>query len=151
LQKVVEAHLGFNWNLNEFSKELLAKTQWLLLLVILCSMELLNASSWVDNLRMLRVDEEWGFLVTTTCMVLGVSWVVSMLYRRLWQPYSRRRFYEKQGIRGPAFRPFIGNLPELRKLRAEVPKLGGHILESPARRVATELFVFSEKYGKKHL
>jgi hypothetical protein len=25
LAKVVEAHLGFNWNLNEFSKELFGK------------------------------------------------------------------------------------------------------------------------------
>jgi hypothetical protein len=32
LAKVVEAHLGFNWNLKKLSKELLAKTQqWPLL------------------------------------------------------------------------------------------------------------------------
>ncbi len=74
--------------------------------------------------------------------------MVSTFYWVLWKPYSKRKFYEKQGIRGPVFRPFIGNLPEIQDLRRGVPKLGGQISESPARRVGTELFVFSEKYGK---
>jgi cytochrome P450 len=93
------------------------------------------------------VDDEWGFFVTAICTVLVAS-MVSMFYWVLWKPYSKRKFYEKQGIRGPVFRPFIGNLPEIHDLRRAVQQLGGQISESPARRVGTELFVFSEKYGK---
>ncbi len=123
-------------------------------------MALLNESSrsWLPHeadhdilLRISRrhiVDDEWGSFVTAVCSTILVVSMVSTFYWVLWKPYSKRRFYEKQGISGPVFRPFIGNLPEIRELRRGVPKLGGQISESPARRVGTELFVFSEKYGK---
>jgi hypothetical protein len=58
-----------------------------------------------------------------------------------------RSFYEKQGIKGPVFRPFVGNLPEINALKASVPDVCG-ISEPAARRVGLELFLFTEKYGK---
>jgi hypothetical protein len=123
-------------------------------------MALLNESSrsWrpyeADHDILLRisrrdiVDDEWGSFFAAVCSTVLVVSMVSTFYWVLWKPYSKRRFYEKQGISGPVFRPFIGNLPEIRELHRGVPKLGGQISESPARRVGTELFVFSEKYGK---
>jgi hypothetical protein len=123
-------------------------------------MALLNESSrsWLPHeadhdilLRISRrdiVDDKWGSFVTVVYSTVLIVSMVSTFYWVLWKPYSKRRFYEKQGISGPVFRPFMGNLPEIRELRRGVPKLGGQISESPAQRVGTELFVFSEKYGK---
>jgi len=105
-----------------------------------------SASNWVDDVRM-RDFGDWRFVLVTACTVLSVLLLVHTLYVQLWKPYSRRRFYEKQGIKGPVFRPFVGNLPEIRALKASVPDVCGSS-ETAARRVGLELFVFTEKYGK---
>ncbi len=106
-----------------------------------------SASNWVDDVRM-RDVVDWRFVLVTTCTVLSVLLLVHALYVRLWKPYTRRRtFYDKQCIKGPVFRLFVGNLPEIRALNASVPDVCG-ISEPAARRVGLELFVFTEKYGK---
>ncbi len=108
-------------------------------------MGLLTASNWIDQVKM-RDVQGWQCVVATACTVMSVPLVARRFYM-LWKPYSRRRFYEKQGIRGPCFRPIVGNLPEIRELRAGLPEVCDPS-ESGARRVGLELFVFSEKYGK---
>jgi hypothetical protein len=109
-------------------------------------MGLLTASNWIDQVKMMDV-QEWQRVVATACTVMSVLLVARTFYLLLWKPYSRRRFYEKQGIRGPSFRPIVGNLPEIRELRASLPKFCDPS-EPGARRVGLEFFVFSEKYGK---
>lgn len=109
-------------------------------------MGLLTASNWIDQVKMLDV-QEWQRVVAIACTVMSVLFVARTFYLLLWKPYSRRRFYEKQGIRGPCFRPIVGNLPEIRELRASLPEVCDPS-ESGARRVGLEFFVFSEKYGK---
>ncbi|KAH9533114.1 hypothetical protein CY35_18G034300 [Sphagnum magellanicum] len=109
-------------------------------------MGLLTASNWIDQVKM-RDVQEWQCVVATAWTVMSVLLVARAFYLLLWKPYSRRRFYEKQGIRGPCFRPIVGNLPEIRELRASLPEVCDPS-EPGARRVGLEWFVFSEKYGK---
>jgi hypothetical protein len=108
-------------------------------------MGLLTASNWIDQVKM--DVQEWQRVVAIACTVMTVLLVARTFYLLFWKPYSRRRFYEKQGIRGPCFRPIVGNLPEIRKLRASLPEVCDPS-ESGATRVGLEFFVFSEKYGK---
>ncbi|CAK9868847.1 unnamed protein product [Sphagnum jensenii] len=76
-------------------------------------MGLLTASNCIDQVK-LRDVQEWQCVVATACTVMSVLLVARTFYLLLWKPYSRRSFYEKQGIRGPCFRPIVGNLPEIR-------------------------------------
>ncbi len=109
-------------------------------------MGLLTVSNWIDQVKM-RDVQEWQSVVAIACTVMSVLLVARTFYLLLWKPYSMRRFYEKQGIRGPCFRPFVGNLPEIRELRASLPEVCDPS-EPGERRVGLEFFVFSEKYGK---
>jgi hypothetical protein len=51
-------------------------------------------------------------LALAGCMVIGVSW---LLYTMLVVPYLVYRNLKRQGLKGVAFRPFIGQIPEMRQ------------------------------------
>ncbi len=111
------------------------------------SMGLLTASNCIDQVK-LRDVQEWQCVVATACTVMSVLLVARTFYLLLWKPYSRRRFYEKQGIRGGlALGPSLETCQRFEKLRASLPEVCDPS-EPGARRVGLEFFVFSEKYGK---
>jgi hypothetical protein len=110
-------------------------------------MGLLTASNCIDQVK-LRDVQEWQCVVATACTVMSVLLVARTFYLLLWKPYSRRRFYEKQGIRGGlALGPSLETCQRFEKLRASLPEVCDPS-EPGARRVGLEFFVFSEKYGK---
>lgn len=51
-------------------------------------------------------------LALAGCMMIGVSW---LLYTMLVVPYLVYRNLKRQGLKGVAFRPFIGQIPEMRQ------------------------------------
>jgi cytochrome P450 family 709 len=51
------------------------------------------------------------------------SWAFNML---VWRPYSISRKLRAQGLRGPGYKFFVGNLAEIKRLRADAV---GHKLD----------------------
>ncbi|GAQ78241.1 cytochrome P450 [Klebsormidium nitens] len=67
-------------------------------------------------------------LAITVCCTLSIT--AAVLYTVLLVPYQHWAFLRKQGLRGPPFRPVLGQLPELRasvRRRAADPKYAARV------------------------
>ncbi|CAM0948496.1 unnamed protein product [Alopecurus aequalis] len=83
-------------------------------------------------------------------VVVLLTWLLTAAMHKLaWRPYGVQKAFRLQGIRGPAFRLWVGNKEEVRAMREassnDVLDLGSHDI---VRRVQPELQAWTAKYGK---
>lgn len=72
-----------------------------------------KSSSWVEQFD--HVQRRQMLVACGASALTGLTLVVSwFLYTSLIKPYMVYRFLKKQGLKGVTFRPFIGQLPEMR-------------------------------------
>ncbi|GJN33219.1 hypothetical protein PR202_gb21792 [Eleusine coracana subsp. coracana] len=60
-----------------------------------------------------------AWLVTAAVAAVLASWVFNMLVYLVWRPYAITRKLRAQGVHGPGYRFFVGNLGEIKWLRAD--------------------------------
>ncbi|XP_062228312.1 cytochrome P450 709B2-like [Phragmites australis] len=56
--------------------------------------------------------------VVVALAVVVVSWLWAALVHLVWRPYAVARAFARQGVRGPAYRFFVGNNEEAKAMRA---------------------------------
>ncbi|KAL6606032.1 hypothetical protein ACP70R_041685 [Stipagrostis hirtigluma subsp. patula] len=57
-------------------------------------------------------------VVAAAAGVVAVTWLWAALVHLAWRPYAVARAFARQGIRGPAYRLFVGNNEEAKAMRA---------------------------------
>ncbi|TVU12235.1 hypothetical protein EJB05_45868, partial [Eragrostis curvula] len=57
-------------------------------------------------------------MVAAAVAVVALTWLWAALVHLVWRPYSAARAFELQGVRGPAYRFFVGNNKEAKAMRA---------------------------------
>ncbi|GJN33217.1 hypothetical protein PR202_gb21790 [Eleusine coracana subsp. coracana] len=62
---------------------------------------------------------DWSWPVAAAVAAVLASWVFNMLVYLVWRPYAIARKLHAQGLRGPGYKFFVGNLGEIKRLRAE--------------------------------
>ena len=60
-----------------------------------------------------------AWMVAAAAAAVAASWALNALLHLVWRPYAVTRRMAAQGVRGPPYRFFFGNLGEMRRLRAE--------------------------------
>ncbi|CAD6216955.1 unnamed protein product [Miscanthus lutarioriparius] len=61
---------------------------------------------------------EYGWLLSAALAAAVASWALDALVRLVWRPRALARSLRAQGVRGPHYRFFHGNLGDIRRLRA---------------------------------
>jgi len=87
-------------------------------------------------------------LVAIAVVVLTWLWTAAM-HHLVWRPYAIRKAFRRQGIRGPAYRFFVGNNEESKAMRVatanDVLDLRSHDI---IRRVQPQYQAWTASYGK---
>lgn len=60
-----------------------------------------------------------AWMVAAAVMAVLASWAFNALVHLVWRPYVVTRNLRAQGVHGPGYRFYSGNLPEIKRLRAE--------------------------------
>jgi cytochrome P450 family 709 len=60
-----------------------------------------------------------AWLVVTAVTAVLASWAFNALVYLVWPPYAITRRLRAQGVRGPGYRFFVGNLAEIKRLRSD--------------------------------
>jgi PHYB activation tagged suppressor 1 len=60
----------------------------------------------------------YGWLLSAAAAAALASWVLDALVRLVWRPRAVARRLRAQGVRGPPYSFFDGNLGDIRRLRA---------------------------------
>ncbi|KAB1220560.1 hypothetical protein CJ030_MR3G015813 [Morella rubra] len=89
------------------------------------------------------------FFLLVAVIVLVV--LLKFLYSSIWVPWRIQRHFRKQGIRGPAYRPVIGNSAEIRRIYAETQSEPMQFEHDIVRRAAPFYYRWSGMYGKNFL
>ncbi|KAL6657034.1 hypothetical protein ACP70R_004814 [Stipagrostis hirtigluma subsp. patula] len=61
---------------------------------------------------------DYGWLLTAALAAALASWLFDALVRLVWRPHAVARRLRAQGVRGPGYRFFVGNLGDIKRLRA---------------------------------
>ncbi|KAF7817565.1 Cytochrome P450 734A1 [Senna tora] len=84
-----------------------------------------------------------GFVI----FVLPIFFIARLVRSIIWTPWLIRRHFEKQGIRGPPYRPISGNMKQNAEAQSQPMRLCHDILP----RVAPFYHRWSAMYGKTFL
>jgi cytochrome P450 family 709 len=57
-------------------------------------------------------------MVAAAIAVVALTWLWAVLLHLVWRPYAVARAFERQGVRGPAYRFFVGNNKEVKTMLA---------------------------------
>jgi cytochrome P450 family 709 len=57
-------------------------------------------------------------MVVAAIAVVVLTWLWAVLLHLVWRPYAVARAFARQGVRGPAYRFFVGNNEEVKAMRA---------------------------------
>ncbi|GJN10904.1 hypothetical protein PR202_ga29046 [Eleusine coracana subsp. coracana] len=60
-----------------------------------------------------------AWLVAAAVAAVLASWALNVLVYLVWRPYAITRKLRAQGLRGPGYNFFVGNLGEIKRLRAD--------------------------------
>ncbi|KAL6657036.1 hypothetical protein ACP70R_004816 [Stipagrostis hirtigluma subsp. patula] len=64
------------------------------------------------------MDMDYGWLLPAALAAALASWLFNALVRLVWRPHAVTRRLRAQGVRGPAYRFFSGNLGDIKRFRA---------------------------------
>lgn len=93
-----------------------------------------------------------NLLLAGSAVILLVYYTVKFFYSNLWIPYRTERNFKKQGIRGPGYRPIMGNSSEIKRLYTEAKSDANPLLEHDIMgRVVPFYEKWSRAYGKTFL
>ncbi|XP_074357028.1 cytochrome P450 734A1-like isoform X1 [Apium graveolens] len=76
---------------------------------------------------------------------------VKAVYSIIWVPWRIQRFFRKQGVDGPSYRPFYGNIAEIMKMTKEAQSKSIPFTHDIVHRVSPDYYLWSVKYGKTFL
>ncbi|KAF8022842.1 hypothetical protein BT93_F0379 [Corymbia citriodora subsp. variegata] len=85
-------------------------------------------------------------LVLVLLLILILLW--KFTYSHLYTPLKLQRHFTKQGVRGPGFRPILGNTAEINRLSAEAQSKSMPFDHRILHRVAPFYHHWSLKYGR---
>ncbi|KAJ1258372.1 hypothetical protein BS78_10G070300 [Paspalum vaginatum] len=89
-----------------------------------------------------------ALLVSALAVVL-VPWLWAALVNQVWRPHAVARAFARQGVRGPRYRFFLGNV---REVKAMLAAAGGATLDRSSHdivpRVMPHLRAWASRYGK---
>jgi hypothetical protein len=57
-------------------------------------------------------------MVAAAVSVVALTWLWAVLLHLVWRPYAAARAFARQGVRGPAYRFFVGNNDEVKAMLA---------------------------------
>ncbi|KAK3131820.1 hypothetical protein QOZ80_6AG0511910 [Eleusine coracana subsp. coracana] len=88
-------------------------------------------------------------MVAAAVAVVALTWLWAALVQLVWRPYAAARAFTRQGVRGPAYRFFVGNNEEVKAMRAATSgvtlDLRSHDFIS---RVMPHYRAWTSRYGK---
>lgn len=89
------------------------------------------------------------FLLVITLLILVIS--LKSLYSVLWVPWRIQQFFRNQGVYGPSYRPFYGNIAEIMQMTKEAQSKSIPFTHDIVHRVCPDYYQWSAKYGKTFL
>ncbi|KAM1133311.1 hypothetical protein ACFX19_043283 [Malus domestica] len=87
------------------------------------------------------------FLLLLTFPLLLIL-IFKFVYSTIWVPLRTQTYFQKQGLRGPAYRPVVGNSAEIRRMFAEVVSKPLPFDHDIVRRITPFYHQWSLMYGK---
>lgn len=87
-------------------------------------------------------------LLLFVIFILLLVFAARVAYSIIWLPWVISRHFEKQGIRGPSYRPINGNTDEIRSMYAEAQSKPMDLCHDTLQRVCPHYHRWSRTYGK---
>lgn len=84
-------------------------------------------------------------------VILLVFVSLKAIYSIIWVPWRIQQFFIKQGVDGPSYRPFYGNIAEIMKMTKEAQSKSIPFTHDIVHRVSPDYYQWSVKYGKTFL
>eukprot|EP00249_Psilotum_nudum_P024036 c29068_g1_i2 orf=133-1395(+) len=110
-------------------------------------------SKWVVELVVMDSSNQYAILCCSLGLLSGgVAFMVRfywLIVELWWNPIRIRRIFEDQGVRGPPYRVFVGNMPEIAAVaKEERAKIMDRLSNDIGRRILPHHRTWSKLYGK---